>query len=306
MKRIFWLPVFILLLSACNNKSKFEAPVGDGPESGSINMSIDESFAPVMKEQISMYEASFPNAHLNATYKSEPQCFKDFFNDTATRMVIVTRPLSVEEDKYMKDTLGYYPQSAMIAFDAVCILLNRENTDSTYTLSELKDKITGKLKTGETIVFDGLNATSTYRYISDSILRGEKIDTSVVKAKASSREVVDFVRANPKAIGLVGFSWIGNPEIKEQAEAMKNIRLAYVQCDRCVDSPFVAPTQPSINTFRYPMVRSLYYVLKENYAGLGTGFTSFLKYERGQLIFSRFYLGTMMDFDVRKVDLSPK
>jgi len=50
----------------------------------------------------------------------------------------------------------------------------------------------------------------------------------------------------------------------------------------------------------------LYYILKENYKGLGTGFTSFMKYERGQLIFKRAYLGAKMGFAVRNVKINEK
>jgi phosphate transport system substrate-binding protein len=59
-------------------------------------------------------------------------------------------------------------------------------------------------------------------------------------------------------------------------------------------------------TRRYPLVRGLYYIIKENYSGLGTGFISFLKYERGQLIFRRAYLGPVMDFGIRDVQINIK
>jgi phosphate transport system substrate-binding protein len=51
----------------------------------------------------------------------------------------------------------------------------------------------------------------------------------------------------------------------------------------------------------------LYYVLKENYNGLGSGFVNFMKYERGQLIFRRAYLWPgIMDFNIRTVKLNEK
>jgi phosphate transport system substrate-binding protein len=73
-----------------------------------------------------------------------------------------------------------------------------------------------------------------------------------------------------------------------------------------VDSPYVKPTQAGILTRRYPLVRGLYYILKENYNGLGSGFASFLKYERGQLIFRRAYLAPVMDFEIRSVRINEK
>ena len=62
--------------------------------------------------------------------------------------------------------------------------------------------------------------------------------------------------------------------------------------------------QASILTRRYPLVRGLYYILKENYSGLGRGFVNFLEQERGQLIFKRAYLGSRMDFEKRKVKMN--
>jgi phosphate transport system substrate-binding protein len=48
--------------------------------------------------------------------------------------------------------------------------------------------------------------------------------------------------------------------------------------------------QYNIAKDRYPMIRPLYYILKENYDGLGNGFANFLIYEKGQKIFYRAYL----------------
>jgi phosphate transport system substrate-binding protein len=64
------------------------------------------------------------------------------------------------------------------------------------------------------------------------------------------------------------------------------------------------PSQQTILNRRYPLVRGLYYLIKENYTGLGNGFVNFLKYERGQLIFKRAYLGPIMDFNTRNVNLN--
>jgi phosphate transport system substrate-binding protein len=118
--------------------------------------------------------------------------------------------------------------------------------------------------------------------------------------------VINYIAENKNAIGLVGINWIGNPEIKEQVEALKKVKIAYVECIVCKDTPYVKPMQQSIFTRRYPLVRGLYYVNKENYPGLGSGFVNFLKGERGQLIFKRAYLGTVLDLDVRNVKINQK
>ncbi|MBK6378307.1 MAG: substrate-binding domain-containing protein [Chitinophagaceae bacterium] len=274
--------------------------------SGTIYISVDESFKPVMEEQIRVFEKSFPLAHIIAAYKTEADCFKDLYNDSANRMVIVTRGLNDQEDVYFLDTLKYYPHWDNIANDAVTVIVNSKSNDTLFTLERLRDQLSGKTNREQKIVFDGLNATSTVRFVMDSILKGEKFDTSVVQAVKNSQQVIDYVAKTENAVGFVGISWVGNPEDSAQVKMLNNVKIVYVSCSLCEDKPFVKPMQASILTRRYPLVRGLYYVIKENYNGLGTGFVNFLNQERGQLIFRRAYLGTRMDFGVRRVKINQK
>jgi len=293
----------LLLFVSCKTKQHAKA---DAPDSGTINISIDESFKPVMEAQIKMFEASYPNAHINATYKSEANCLKDFFNDSTNRMVIIGRSLQTKEERFMIDSLGYNPGCNKVATDAIAIVLNRNNKDSLFTLSDLEKKLTGKDSTQNLYVFDGLNATSTIRFIKDSILKGKEFNSKVVNATNSSEKVIEYVASHENAIGFVGISWIGNPENEEQVKLLQTVKLGYLRCDICDNKPFVKPMQESMITRRYPLTRGVYYAIKENYEGLGTGFVSFLKYERGQLIFKRAYLGPVMDFELRNVQINQK
>ena len=305
LKGSFVLLMIVFLFAGCNNR-EHKTNRDDSPLKGTIYISVDESFKPVIEEQIRMYESSFPGTHIIAEYKPEANCLKDFFRDTLNRMVIVTRGLKDNEDKYMLDSLNYRPGWDKIATDAVAIIVNINSNDTVFTIDRLKKQLTGKINRNQRIVFDGLNATSTVRYISDSILKKEKFDTTIVQAAKNSREAIKYVSENENAIGLVGISWIGNPEDTAQVNMLKKVKIAYVECSLCKDSPYVKPMQASILTRRYPLVRGLYYIIKENYFGLGSAFVNFMKYERGQLIFRRSYLGPVMDFDIRNVKINQK
>jgi phosphate transport system substrate-binding protein len=291
-------------ITGCNGNVK-KSPT-DTMATGTIHISVDESFKPVMEEQIRVFEKSYPNAHIIADYKTEADCFKDFYNDTSNRMIVVTRGLRNDEDIYAMDTLKYYPHWDNIANDAITVIVNSKSNDTIFTLQRLKDQLAGKINRNQKIIFDGLNATSTVRFVMDSILKGEKFDTSVVQAIKGSQQVIDYVAKTENAVGFVGISWVGNPEDSAQVKMLNKVKIAYVACEVCEDKPYVKPMQASILTRRYPLVRGLYYILKENYDGLGTGFVNFLNQERGQLIFRRAYLGTRMDFKVRRVKINQK
>lgn len=293
------------LLPACHSNDK-KKDREDSPLKGTIYLSVDESFRPVIEEQIRVYEQSYPGTHLVAQYKPEADCLRDYFRDTLNRLVIVTRGLNDKEDKFMFDSLNYHPAWDRIATDAIAVLVNAKSSDTLFTLERLRQQLTGKLNPSQSIVFDGLKATSAVRFVQDSILKGEKFDTSVVKAARNSSEVISYISAHEDAIGLIGISWIGNPEDTAMVKLQEKVKIAYIQCSQCRDSPYVKPMQASILSRRYPLTRGLYYITKENYFGLGTSFVNFMRYERGQLIFRRAYLAPVMDFGIRNVRLNTK
>lgn len=305
IKSLLFIITIAVLFAACDD-NKNKQTVTDSPTSGTIHISVDESFRPVIEEAIKVYEGSFPDAHIIAHYKPEAECFKDLYSDTANRMIIVTRGLTKKESRFYTDSLNYTPVSNRVAWDAITIVTNKNNTDTAFTLAELQQLLQGKAASKKKVVFDGLSATSTVRFAVDSILHGSNFDTSVVKAVKTSKDVLDYIASDTGAIGFLGISWIGNPEDTAQVNMLKKVKIAYVQCRVCDSMPYVKPTQQSILTKRYPLVRGLYYIVKENYSGLGSGFAEFLNYERGQLVFRRAYLGPIMDFDIRDVRINQK
>lgn len=299
MKFIIYL-FFGLLIFGC--KSKIVNP-SDTSSSGKINISVDESFQPVIEQEIEMYENSYPETKIVANYKTEADCFKDLIYDTACRMIIITRGLSPKEEKFFRDSLGYTPKWNIVAKDAIAIIVNSKSIDTLFTLDKLKNLLNGSEK-DKLIVFDGLNATSSYRFIQDSILKGSSIDSNYVRAAKSNLKVIDYVSENENAIGIIGISWIGNPEDSAQLKMLTKVKIAAVKCSFCPEETYVKPYQYNIQNNTYPLVRGLYYIAKENYSGLASGFSSFLKNERGQLIFRRAYLAPVMDFDVRNVKIN--
>jgi len=296
---LVWLPV--LLLHACNGSGSKEVRLYDTPDSGTIRISVDESFRPVIEEQIKVYEATHPGTKINANYKTEAECLKDLVADSATKLIVVTRSLTAKETGYFNDTLSFVPRSERLAWDAIAVVVNAKSTDTIFTLLQLQQLLAGEVNNDKKVVFDGLTATSTIRFALDSILKGKKFDFNKVQAAKNSKEVLDFVASEEKAIGFVGISWIGNPEDTAQVSMLKKVKIAYIKCNACLDSPYVKPTQQGISSRRYPLVRGLYYILKERSSGLASGLAGFMQYERGQLIFRRAYLQPVMNFDVRNV-----
>ena len=276
----------LMFFVSCDTTGK-KADNRDTPTKGEINISVDESFKPVIEEQLQVHHSSFPNTTIHVTYKPEAACFRDLQLDS-TRMIIVAKGLNDKEADYYESQLSFKPQYGILAYDAVVVIVNKESKDSVFTIAQLKDILTGKTK--KTAVMDGKNATSTVRYLQDSVLRGAPFGSNVV-ASESSTKVLDVVSNNKEVIGFVGLSWIGDSYDPVQQAYLKKIRTALLECVKCEEKDlFAKPSQASLAYGEYPLARPLYYVLKENAAGLGTGFMNFMSLERGQLIFRRSFL----------------
>lgn len=296
------LYIFLLLgLNACKSFKEQEAEFKDTARRGSINVSADESFKPVIDEMVQVYESRNPETKINVQYKSEAECLKDFATDSI-RLIIATRGYSESERLFIIDSLKVEPDKLSVARDAIAVIVNPASADSLFTMEEIKGILSGKIKKNLIPVFDGTNATSTVRFIIDSVLRGDTLRPEAMAAK-TSEGVIDYVARHPEAIGFVGVSWIGNKEDTAQRSFLKKVRIAYLESTDKAGA-YIQPVQNNIYLLRYPMVRDLTYILKENHKGLGHGFSDFLSGEIGQLIFKRAYLDpTRRNFILRPAKL---
>lgn len=293
------LAFFCFIYAGCDQKNT--AGPTDRYNKGMIHISCDESFKPVIDAEVEVYEASFPDTKIVVHYKPEADCLRDFLVDSI-RMVITTRGFTEAERQLMIDSLKTGPEKGTIAYDAIAVIVHPLARDSFFTMEEIRNLVSGKLKKNLIPVFDGLKATSTVRFMIDSVLHGGNLGANVVAAQ-SSEGVIDYVSRTPNAVGFIGVSWVGNKDDTTQQSFLEKVRIARVESTDSANA-FVLPVQYLLYTRSYPMVRDLVYTLKEHHLGLGKAFANFLEGERGQLIFRRAYLyPALRPFYVRRAEL---
>ena len=289
------------ILSSCQSFKEKEKKLLDTPDRGKIYVSADESFKPIIDEQVKVYEANHPGTQIIVDYKPEAECLKDMAVDSI-RMIIATRGFSEAEKEFVVDSLNISPKQMVVARDAVAVIVSPQAEDSLFTMEELKEILTGKFKKNLIPVFDGVQATSTVRFIVDSVLRNDSLTFKAVAAR-TSEGVIDYVSKNPDAIGFIGVSWIGNKEDERQISFLEKVKMVQLESTD-LKGKYILPVQINIYLRRYPMVRDLVYILKEKHRGLGKGFADFMSGEIGQLIFKRAYLmPAQKDFIVRPIRL---
>ncbi len=287
------------IISGCKSYRDQKLELADTPDRGRIYVSADESFKPIIDEHVQVYEANHPGTEIIVDYKPEAECLKDMIVDSI-RVIIATRGFSAAEKQFIVDSFRLSPRKMVVARDAVAVIVSPESEDSLFTMDEIRQVLTGKFKKDLIPVFDGVQATSTVRYIVDSVLKTEEITPKAVAARTSVG-VIDHVAKNPNAIGFIGVSWIGNKEDEQQLSFLTKVKMARIE-SKPGEEMYYLPMQANIYYRQYPMIRDLVYILKENYNGLGKGFVDFMSGERGQLIFKRAYLmPAQKDFRIRPI-----
>lgn len=283
LHKMILLATTALFFAACGEQKK-EGPT-DTLTTGEIDISVDETYKPVIEQQLKVFDSSYPEAKVTANYKAEADCFKDLMDGKA-RIILVTRDLTKEEKAYA-ESKKIVTSSLPLVRDAIAVILPPSSMDTMLSVEQLKGILTGTYTKEYKVVFDD-QSSSTVRYITDSILKGQPLGKNVFAAKGND-SVINYVEKNLDAIGFVGLSYIGNPDgTTGNDEFIGNVKIASIWNDQAKQA--YKPYQAYIAQRVYPLSRNLYYINRETYPGLGTGFANFLARERGQLIFAHAHL----------------
>lgn len=274
------LVVTIFVVHGCKDEAK-EKEARDTMTSGEISISADETYRPIIQEQLEVFDSSYPDAHIHVTYKPESECIKDLLNGSA-KLVLITRDLT-DAEKQVAEADKIITTALDIAKDAVTVVLNKDNPDTVFGISQLKGILTGTSNKAYKVVFDN-TGSSTLRYIRDSLIPGEQLAENVYAAKGND-SVIQYVASTVDAIGFVSVSHVSDYNDPEGLAFIDEVRVASIYNDSLEKS--YKPYQAYIAPDWYPLTRKLYYVHSQTYPGLAQGFAKFLREQRGQLIFKQ-------------------
>lgn len=280
-----------LLFSACDSGHK---PL-DTPTSGTITIAADESFEAIAQAEVNTFNGLYKYATITPQFVSEQECFKRLMNDSV-RLIITTRTLAVEESIYF-DRQKLHPRATKIAYDALAIIVNKENPDTLFRYDELKEIFSGKVNTwaqrkpnstlGEIhIVFDN-TGSGNVRMIREKMLgNAEAPLPSNCFAAKTNPEVIDYVNTHKDALGIIGVSWVSDGDDTVLKGFLNKIKVAAVApaVNMKGAGEYYLPFQAYIAQGVYPLIREVFVVSREARTGLGTGFASFIASDKGQRI----------------------
>ncbi len=259
---------------------------------GNISITVDETFAPVIDSEVYTFQKIYTYAKINVRYRPESEVLNDLFADSS-RFVILARKLKKDEEAILNKE-AIYPKQIKIFYDAVAVIVNNSNKDTAFSLQNLKDIASGKLKKWNQLnpksslsdiqlIYDN-PGSSTVRFIKEQI-NGELSKNSF--ALKNNAAVIDYVSKNKNAIGFIGVNWVSDQDDTLSLNFLKTVKVVALKSDLPNANPneYYQPYQAYIAQKVYPLYREVYIISREPRAGLGSGLSAFIAHEKGQRIF---------------------
>jgi phosphate transport system substrate-binding protein len=282
---IFGFTISVLAASCDSPKEDNKNQAIETQTKGNIKISVDESLMPVIAQQLTVFDSSYPEGHIHPTYTSEQQCFTDLFKDSA-RLIVVARDLTqAEKDAFEKNDIRI--KSMSMAKDAIAVIVHPGSVDSFMTLGQLKQILLGKFARQYTIVVED-EKSSTVRYMLDSLIPGQQLSKQTFTIK-NNDSLISYVASNEHAIGFIGVTHVYDPESTvPEGSFKKQIQVVSLKNENdTAVKDFYQPYQAWIALKYYPLARTMYFITRDTYNGLGTGLGNFLTSQQGQLIFNK-------------------
>lgn len=280
------LLLLMLPFMSCNNNAKENSL--DTPTTGKINMAVDETFMPVITAQLDVFHAVYQYAHITPVALPENKAFNLLFHDS-THLILASRQLTTKEVEYF-NSKKVFPKQVKIAVDAIALIVNKENPDSSFTVANIKDILTGKItdwkqlnsknKSGKIeVIFDNPDS-GLIRYMADSVAGTHDLGNNLT-ASDRNVDVIEYVASHKNAAGFIGVSWISDKDDSTHMSFQSKVTTARLGLQ---STDTFKPYQAYIATGQYPLTRAIYLISSDPHMGLADGFIAFAASDKGQRI----------------------
>ena len=282
------------LFPSCGNKPN-HADIAY--KEASRHFAADESLQPIIDEELDIFHMKSKRDSIHPLYVSEQEAIEKLMNQDVW-LVFTTRRLTTDEENTLK-SLKYNPRQIALAYDALALIVNKDNPDTLITVDQFRRIMAGEVtkwsdlypssRLGDIRVAFDNPRSATLRYVVDSIMQGREVKTDGnVRAAMSSAEVVSYVESHKDAIGVVGSIWLNDQRDTTNLVYNRNITVMKVsRADEATRENSYKPSQWNIAYNYYPFIRTIYALCDDpRSTGVARAFTNFCWLPNpGQLIF---------------------
>jgi phosphate transport system substrate-binding protein len=160
--------------------------------------------------------------------------------------------------------------------------------DTNITVDELKKILNGETLRWKTskkdinVVFDN-QRSANFNYLL-ALTKTDQLSKNVFAVK-SNEEVINYVKKNENAIGVIGLNWVSDQDDFEVMNFLDGIKVMHVA--KNAKSDYFQPYPGVIYTYEYPLTREMWLINWGARSGINSGFVNFMIGEKGQLLIQK-------------------
>jgi len=173
------------------------------------------------------------------------------------------------------------------------LVTNKANRDTLIKFETVRDIFHGRISGWKdinprsqlgriNIIFDNTKS-GNIRYFKEMFEVEEELGDNFF-AVNNNAEVIDYVSRNHDALGIISVNWISDKDDSLSMSFINKVNVIAVSRKYFNDGTYYRPLPGSIYDRSYPFVREIYFITRETFKGLGSGFIQWACAEQGQRI----------------------
>ncbi|MBW7887517.1 MAG: substrate-binding domain-containing protein [Bacteroidetes bacterium] len=281
---LIFITVVTLTIISCNRDEKRESPT-----EGELTLISSEEIFPVMKIESDDFQRAYEKTKVLNLPSTTRDAVVQLLNDSV-KLIIIPRSFNDEERSVIQKN-EMEIDSTIIAYDAVAVIVNAENSLSQITTEQLGavlsgsakfwSNISGKNDQRTIVAAMGEPNSAVYEYLKTNITKG-KAFAPIVYPCSTSFQILEFVQKHSNAIGFIGTAWIA--QLPKGIKVLKVGDPNFKSDSTATALEFFEPHQAYIYQNFYPMRRTIFIYEHNVGRGVGLGLTSFIAGAQGQSI----------------------
>lgn len=247
-----------ILLAACGGNADKGKENTSTSEASKVSISIkgSDTVLPLTQKEAEQYMKQYPTANISVVGGGSGVGISALL-DNSTDIAMSSRPLKMDEKLKLEESKMEYTE-AIIAFDALAVVVNPANPVQKLTREQIEGIFTGKIKNWKevggkdlkVVCYSRESSSGTYEFFKEHVMDKKNYAADVLNMPATGA-IIQSVGQTEGAIGYVGLAY--------ETKDVKHVAVSYDS-----GKTFVEPSLENAKNKSYPVSRPLYYYYTKN------------------------------------------
>ncbi len=283
MKSALWVLALLNILSCTGDRQNTER---DSPVSGIFSIYTDETYYPLVKILAEGFMSVYPATNITVDTISGGNVYSKLAESKAR--AIVTAKVKSSIDSTALAQRNIFTTSFHFASDAVVMVQKNTGDSGThFVMLDSMGKCLDATLSPKAVKIVTDRAGSENNDFLNKHYSGSGLCMRDYIATGNQQAVIKYISQHENEVGIVGWSYLCDKDDPAVLRLRDQVKVIPFGVD---SSELIFPSQSALVTETYPLVRKLYLVTADPYAGPATGFASYVASDEGQRIIRLFGL----------------